>query len=80
VSGEVLELVEMATYEEFLNEELLKVGDFVRTRHGRGVLIQIDQDDDSIPYFVGVFGSEGRWIEYDEEITFISRPDYGEVV
>ena len=79
VSGEVLELVQGAKYEA-PQVEMLKVGDFVGTSYGKGILLEVDAQDFTLPYFVGIFGSEcGQWLGATE-VTFISRPDYGEVV
>jgi len=75
VSGEVLELVEMANYEAPA-VELLKVGDFVRTHRGKGVLFKLDSADKRMPYCVAIFGRCIDWFAYDE-VTFLSRPDYG---
>jgi len=77
VSGEVLELVEAAKYEA-PQVELLRVGDFVSTPEGKGVVLVVDFD--GTEYFVGIFGmGSDDWCPA-HKVTFISRPDYGEVV
>ena len=77
VSGEVLVLVETANYEAPV-VELLRVGDFVETSDGKGVVLRVDSYDVDQPYRVGVFnsGDEYEW-HSENEVTFLSRPDYG---
>jgi len=78
VSGEVLELVQGAKYEA-PQVETLRVGDFVSTPEGKGVVLVVDFGD-SPEYFVGIFGmGSDSWCSASKT-TFISRPDYGEVV
>ena len=79
VSGEVLELIESAKYVEPV-VGMLRVGDFVSTPEGKGVVLVTDQDNRGPEYFVGIFGmGSDDWCPA-HKVTFISRPDYGEVV
>jgi len=75
VSGEVLVLVETAKYEAPV-VELLKVGDFVATPEGKGVVLEVDIYDAGQPYRVGVFNSGDEW-HSENEVTLLARPDYG---
>ncbi|OHD20576.1 MAG: hypothetical protein A2Y38_03330 [Spirochaetes bacterium GWB1_59_5] len=79
VSGEVLELVEAAKYEAPA-PNMLRVGDFVSTPEGKGVVLVVDFSAAEPKYFVGIFGIGSDDWEVARKVTFISRPDYGEVV